>query len=208
MKTRNLALVAVLAALVALAGCSCKEFEDQILALDAQIADLQQQLGEREATLAECNDLTDELRVNLREAEMEHAVIIEQRDNRYIDLTLNESVTFASSQWIVLDTMVPALQAIASTIRNRDDFKIYVEGHTDDLKILEEFQRQWPSNWELGAFRAAAVTRYLTNELDLPAERFAAVSYGPYHPVASNETPEGRAENRRVVIRLEKIEDY
>lgn len=208
MKTRNLALVAVLAALVALAGCSCKEFEDQILALDAQIADLQQQLGEREATLAECNDLTDELRVNLREAEMEHAVIIEQRDNRYIDLTLDESVTFASSQWIVLDTMVPALQAIASTIRNRDDFKIYVEGHTDDLKILEEFQRQWPSNWELGAFRAAAVTRYLTNELDLPAERFAAVSYGPYHPVASNETPEGRAENRRVVIRLEKIEDY
>lgn len=208
MKTRNLALVAVLAALVALAGCSCKEFEDQILALDAQIADLQQQLGEREATLAECNDLTDELRVNLREAEMEHAVIIEQRDNRYIDLTLNESVTFASSQWIVLDTMVPALQAIASTIRNRDDFKVYVEGHTDDLKILEEFQRQWPSNWELGAFRAAAVTRYLTNELDLPAERFAAVSYGPYHPVASNETPEGRAENRRVVIRLEKIEDY
>lgn len=208
MKTRNLALVAVLAALVALAGCSCKEFEDQILALDAQIADLQQQLGEREATLAECNDLTDELRVNLREAEMEHAVAIEQRDNRYIDLTLNESVTFASSQWIVLDTMVPALQAIASTIRDRDDFKIYVEGHTDDLKILEEFQRQWPSNWELGAFRAAAVTRYLTNELGLPAERFAAVSYGPFQPVASNETPEGRAENRRVVIRLEKIEDY
>jgi chemotaxis protein MotB len=208
MKTRNLALVAVLAALVALAGCSCKEFEDQILALDAQIADLQQQLGEREATLAECNDLTDELRVNLREAEMEHAVAIEQRDNRYIDLTLNESVTFASSQWIVLDTMVPALQAIASTIRNRDDFKVYVEGHTDDLKILEEFQRVWPSNWELGAFRAAAVTRYLTNELDLPAERFAAVSYGPYQPVASNETPEGRAENRRVVIRLEKIETY
>jgi len=208
MKTRNLAMVAVLAALVALAGCSCKEFEDQILALDAQIADLQQQLGEREATLAECNDLTDELRVNLREAEMEHAVAIEQRDNRYIDLTLNESVTFASSQWIVLDTMVPALQAIASTLRNRDDFKIYVEGHTDDLKILEEFQRQWPSNWELGAFRAAAVTRYLTNELGLPAERFAAVSYGPFQPVASNETPEGRAENRRVVIRLEKIEDY
>ncbi|MBD3220995.1 hypothetical protein GF314_07100, partial [bacterium] len=46
MKTRNVALMVVLAALVALAGCSCKEYEDQILALDAQIADLQQQLGE------------------------------------------------------------------------------------------------------------------------------------------------------------------
>jgi chemotaxis protein MotB len=209
MKTRNLVLMAVLAALVALAGCSCKEYEDQILALDAQIADLQQQLGEREATLAECNDLTEELRANLREAEMEHAVIVEQRDNRYIDLTLDQnSVTFASSQWIVLDTMVPALETIANTIRQRDDFKVYVQGHTDDKKIMEEFQDRWPSNWELGAYRAAAVTRYLTNELGLPAERFAAVSYGPFHPVASNDTAEGRADNRRVVIRLEKITDY
>jgi len=208
MKTRNLVLMAVLAALVALAGCSCKEYEDQILALDAQIADLQQQLGERESTLAECNDLTEELRTNLREAKQEQAVIIEQRDNRYIDLTLNESVTFASSQWIVLDTMVPALETIANTIRDRSDFKVYVEGHTDDKKIMEEFQERWPSNWELGAYRAAAVTRYLTNDLGLPAERFAAVSYGPFHPVASNETAEGRSENRRVVIRLEKINEY
>ncbi len=208
MKTRNVVLMAVLAALVALAGCSCKEYENQILALDAQIADLQQQLGEREATLAECNDLTEELRQNLREVEMEHAVLIEQRDNRYIDLTLDDSVTFASSQWIVLDTMVPALETIANTIRSRDDFKVYVQGHTDDKKILEEFQERWPSNWELGAYRAAAVTRYLTNQLDLPAERFAAVSYGPFLPIASNETPEGRRENRRVVIRLEKINQF
>ncbi len=208
MKFRNLVLLAVLAALVALAGCSCKEFEDQILALDSQIADLQQQLGERESTLAECNDLTDELRKNLREAEMEHAVAIEQRDNRYIDLTLNDTVTFASSQWIVLDSMVPALQTIANTLRNRADFKIYVEGHTDNKKIMEEFQDRWPSNWELGAYRAAAVTRYLTNDLGLPAERFASVSYGPFQPVASNDTAEGRNTNRRVVIRLEKIETF
>ena len=97
---------------------------------------------------------------------------------------------------------------IAATIRDRDDFKIYVEGHTDDMKIMEEFQERWPSNWELGAYRAAAVTRYLTNELDLPAERFASVSYGPFQPIVSNDTVEGRSDNRRVVIRLEKITTY
>ena len=208
MKMRNLVLLAVLAAAFALAGCSCKEFEEQIMTLDAQIADLQQQLGERESTLAECNDLTEELRKNIREAEMENAVAIEQRDNRFIDLTLDEAVTFASSQWIVLDTMVPALETIAATIRSRDDFKVYVQGHTDDMKIMEEFQEQWPSNWELGAYRAAAVTRYLTNDLDLPAERFAAVSYGPFQPVADNEPAAGLAQNRRVVIRLEKLTDF
>ena len=208
MKIRNLVLLAVLAALVALAGCSCKEYEEQIMALDAQIADLQSQMGEREATLAECNDLTDQLRKNLREAEMENAVAVEQRDNRYVVITLNDAVTFAASQYIVLDTMVPSLEAIARTLRDRADFKVYVEGHTDDTKILEEFQERWPSNWELGAYRAAAVTRYLTNELDMPAERFAAVSYGPFHPVASNDTAEGRSENRRVVITIEKITEF
>jgi chemotaxis protein MotB len=208
MKIRNLVLLAVLAALFALAGCSCKEYEEQIMALDAQIADLQAQMGEREATLAECNDLTDQLRKNLREAEMENAVAVEQRDNRYVVITLNDAVTFAASQYIVLDTMVPSLEAIARTLRDRSDFKVYVEGHTDDTKILEEFQERWPSNWELGAYRAAAVTRYLTNELDMPAERFAAVSYGPFHPVASNDTAEGRSENRRVVITIEKITEF
>ena len=77
MKIRNLVLLVVLAAIFVLAGCSCKEEEEQIMALDAQIADLQQQLGEREATLAECNDLTEELRKNIREAEMENAVVVE-----------------------------------------------------------------------------------------------------------------------------------
>ena len=208
MKMRNLLLLVVLAAVIALAGCSCKEYEEQIMALDAQVADLQQQLGERESTLAECNDLTEELRSNIREAEMENAVVVEQRDNRYVDITLTDAVTFSSSQWIVLDTMVPALETVANTIRDRNDFKIYVEGHTDDKKIMEEFQERWPSNWELGAYRAAAVTRYLTNELNLPAERFASVSYGPFQPIASNDTVEGRNDNRRVVIRLEKITSY
>ena len=208
MKMRNLLLLVVLAAAFVMAGCSCKEYEDQIMALDSQVADLQQQLGERESTLAECNDLTEELRRNIREAEMENAVVIEQRDNRFIDITLTDAVTFASSQWIVLDTMVPALETIAASVRNRSDFLVRVEGHTDDQGILEEFQERWPSNWELGAFRAAAVTRYLTNDLDLPAERFASVSYGPFHPIASNDTAEGRGDNRRVVIRLEKITDY
>jgi chemotaxis protein MotB len=208
MKKRMVVLVAVLAAALTLTGCSCKKFEDQILALDAQIADLQMQLGEREGTLAECNDLADELRQRIEDIRMQHAVAIEQRDGRYIDITLDEAVTFASSQWIVLDTMVPALESVAAAIRNRADFKVYVEGHTDDRKIMEEFHYQWPSNWELGAFRAGAVTRYLTNELGLPSERFAAVSYGPFRPVTDNDTEEGRRRNRRVVITLEKITDF
>jgi chemotaxis protein MotB len=205
MKMRNLVLLAVLAAAVTLAGCSCKEYEEQIMALDAQIADLQQQLGEREATLAECNDLTDELRKNIKEAEMENAVLVEKM-NEVVVIDLDDTVQFASGQAMVLENMVPALQAIATTLQRYPDWDIFVEGHTDDKKILEEYQEKWPSNWELGAFRSSAVTRYLTNDLGLGTDRFAVVSYGPYRPIADNETADGRSQNRRVRIVLHKPE--
>lgn len=121
-------------------------------------------------------------------------------------ITIQDELSFASSQVIVLDTMVPTLEAIASSIRNHPDWDVYVEGYTDDRKIAEEWQDTYPTNWELGAFRASAVVRYMTNQLGLPAERFAAVSYGPFRPMASNETAEGRAENRRVRVVMHKPE--
>ena len=121
-------------------------------------------------------------------------------------ITIPDQLAYASSQVIVLDTMVPTLQAIASAVRNHPDWNVFVEGYTDDVKIAEEWQDTYPTNWELGAFRAAAVVRYMTNQLDLPAERFAAVSYGPFHPVASNDTPEGRSQNRMVRVVMHKPE--
>jgi len=205
MKLRNLILFGLLAVTVALAGCSCKEYEEQIMALDAQIADLQSQIGEREATLAECNDLTSELRDDLQEIKMEKAVLVEQM-NEQVVITLDDRLTFGFSQYIILDTMVPALEVIANKVREYPDWMVHVEGHTDDKKILEEYQQYYPSNWEFGAFRSGAVVRYLTNQLGLDPERFAVVSYGPFRPVASNDTEEGRSQNRRVRLVLYKPE--
>lgn len=205
MKLRNVALLLVVVAAAALGGCSCKEYQDQISSLDQQIADLQGQIGEREATLAECNDISNELRDKLKDANSQNAALVEQM-NETVIITLDQSVTYSSSQFIVLDTMVPTLQAISSVINQHPDWEVYVEGNTDDVKILEEFQDRIPSNWELGALRSGAVTRYLTNQLNMDPKRFAVVSYGPYRPVASNDTADGRAQNRRVRIVLHKPE--
>ena len=72
--------------------------------------------------------------------------------------------------------------------------------------VLEEYWEQYPSNWELGSFRACAVVRYMTGSMGLPPERFAAVSYGPFRPVADNDTAEGRKANRMVRFVLHKNE--
>jgi chemotaxis protein MotB len=196
-------LIAVLVALVALAGCSCKEYEEQIMQLDAQIAELQKDIADKEAVIAERNQIAEELRGNLKDCKADNAALVEAAEE-VVMITIQDELSFASSQVIVLDTMVPTLEAIASSIRNHPDWDVYVEGYTDDRKIMEEWQDQYPTNWELGAFRAAAVVRYMTNDLDLPAERFAAVSYGPFRPLASNDTAEGRSTNRRVRVVMHK----
>jgi chemotaxis protein MotB len=202
---RNLALLGLLIAVLAMAGCSCKEYEEQIMQLDAQIAEMQKDLADKDAVINEREQVAEDLRNNLKDCQGENAVLVEQSEE-VVMITVQEDLGFNASQTIVLDTMVPTLEAIARTVRDHPDWDVFVEGFTDSKKILEEFQEQYPSNWELGAFRSCAVVRYMTDNLDLSAERFAAVTYGPYRPLADNDTPEGRAQNRRVRFTLHKSE--
>jgi chemotaxis protein MotB len=73
---------------------------------------------------------------------------------------------------------------------------IHVEGFTDNVPINNfEFR----SNWELSAARAASVVHLFTG-LGIDPQRMAAIGYGEFRPVDSNDAPEGRAKNRRVVL--------
>ncbi len=103
----------------------------------------------------------------------------------------------------LLDELLPTL-----TSQEYDGYTISVEGYTDDSPIRTA---QFPSNWELSTARAAAVVRYLT-EKGVPAQRLRAVGYGsavpkvPNRDEAGSPLPDNQAQNRRVVIRLERIE--
>jgi flagellar motor protein MotB len=90
----------------------------------------------------------------------------------------------------VLDKVSPTLKKLA------DRHEILVEGHTDNVPTT----RQYASNWELSTARATSVVRYLVHKSGLRPDHVSAVGYGEYRPLASNDTPEGRAENRRVVF--------
>jgi chemotaxis protein MotB len=75
---------------------------------------------------------------------------------------------------------------------------IAVEGHTDDVPVA----RRYPSNWELAAARASSVVRLMI-EQGVEPERIKVVSRAEFAPIASNETKEGRAKNRRIEIQLD-----
>ncbi len=80
---------------------------------------------------------------------------------------------------------------------NMAQFNVGIEGHTDNVAIKSS---GWKSNWELSTARSLSVLHYLIKDQGISPERLSAIGYGEYRPVASNETKEGRSQNRRVEI--------
>jgi chemotaxis protein MotB len=91
------------------------------------------------------------------------------------------------------------LEQIVAVLQTLPGYLFRIEGHTDDVPISGGGRDRWPTNWELSAARAAAVVRYL-QERRIPPEQLVASGYAFYRPLAPNDTPEGRAQNRRVEI--------
>lgn len=97
------------------------------------------------------------------------------------------------------------MRTIAGVLRTKG-FRVRIEGHSDDIPIKNI---RFHSNWELSAARAASVVTYLIDTSRMDPVLLAAAGYGQYHPIAKNDTPEGRALNRRVdiVVVLDSISD-
>ncbi len=117
---------------------------------------------------------------------------------RGITIEINDSVLFSPGQAKLQALSDNAMRAIAAVLANTD-FPITIEGHTDNVPISTP---QFPSNWELSAMRATTVLRVF-NDGGVQAERLTAIGYGETRPVETNNTPEGRARNRRVSILID-----
>jgi len=96
--------------------------------------------------------------------------------------------------------VVATLQEVAAVIPPEINWIIRVDGHTDDVPLSG--QGQFKDNWELSQARALAVVRFMQSDLGFPPNRLAATGFGEYQPVASGETPEARAQNRRIELKL------
>jgi chemotaxis protein MotB len=94
------------------------------------------------------------------------------------------------------------LMIMAGSLKDSEDQNIVVEGHTDNVPLSEALRKRFPSNWELSTARAATVARFFQEAGGIPAEKLSARGYSFYRPVASNETAEGRHQNRRIEIIL------
>ena len=122
---------------------------------------------------------------------------VEREGNRLV-IRLANSLLFSSASAEVRPESQRLLE-IAASVLERTPNEVSIEGHTDNVPVGTD---RYPTNWELSSARATAVLRYLTERGGLDPRRAYAAGYGEHKPVASNDTPEGRALNRRADIVL------
>lgn len=114
-----------------------------------------------------------------------------------VNVEINDSVLFEPADAKLSAPSAEALVAIAAVLKD-DDHAIQIEGHTDDLAIRSA---AFPSNWELSAMRASTVVRLFADN-GIAQQRLTAIGHGATQPIAGNDTPAGRQQNRRVVIMI------
>ena len=117
-----------------------------------------------------------------------------QRDGDVIKLNLPDGVTFDFNKTDIKPQFFPALNSIATTIKQYDQTIVEINGHTDNIGTLA-------ANQKVSDARAQSVAAYLSAQGVQPV-RMETHGYNYQHPIASNDTEQGRALNRRVEIRL------
>lgn len=123
-----------------------------------------------------------------------------------VRVVFENRILFPSGSAAISDQGRKVLGTVVERIRERDSYRVVVEGHTDDVPIAGELAEDYASNWELSAARALAVLHQLS-ELGISEERLQARALASQRPRASNDTPEGRAQNRRVELLIETMRD-
>ena len=116
-------------------------------------------------------------------------------DGRMV-VQLASDILFASGSAALSKDGKVAIVEVAGVLASIPERAFQVEGHTDNVPIKTE---QYPSNWELASARALTVVRAMTDS-GLGANRVSAASFADTKPAAGNDTPEGKAQNRRIEI--------
>ena len=111
-------------------------------------------------------------------------------------ISLKEMGFFDSGTATIRPDSLDAISRLAEVLKKRPE-DLRIEGHTDNVPIHNS---RFASNWELSTSRATELIRLLVTQYGLSADRLSAAGYGEFHPVATNSTPEGRAQNRRLDV--------
>lgn len=164
-------------------------------------ATLEQERLAKEEEITRLTRTQEELSRSLQDEISKGNITIQQVRDR---LTINmvDRVLFDSGHAQVKPAGVKVLKQVGDVLNKISDKQIRIEGHTDNVPISSKLQDRFKTNWELSTARATTVVRYLIDQGGVDRQYLSAVGYADTHPLASNDSEEGRSSNRRIEIVL------
>jgi len=149
--------------------------------------------------LDESEKMAEEIEKQLSNSKVQDLIDVDF-NGEYVTLSLSGALLFESGKAEVIDEAYPIVNKVCSVLSNYKDNIIEVEGHTDNVPMANT--RKYEDNDVLSMYRALNVANYIRDTTDIDPSHIKSSGRGSYVPVADNSTPEGRAKNRRVEIKI------
>ncbi|MBL85732.1 MAG: cell envelope biogenesis protein OmpA [Winogradskyella sp.] len=160
-----------------------------------RVAELESVIAAKDANMRALKDAISKALTNFEGK----GLTVEQRDGK-VYVSMENKLLFESGSWYVGTQGKQAVKQLGSVLAENPDIAILIEGHTDNVPY--KGNAQLSGNWDLSTKRATAIVNILRENSSINPENLTAAGRGEYAPVASNDTSEGRAKNRRIEVIL------
>ena len=172
-----------------------KKLKQELEARSNRVAELENVIAAKDAKM---NALKDAISKALTNFEGK-GLTVEQRDGK-VYVSMENKLLFSSGSWAVGTEGRNAVNQLGTVLADNSDIAVLIEGHTDNVPY--KGSGQLSGNWDLSTKRATAIVNILRENPSINPENLTAAGRGEYAPIASNETAEGKAKNRRIEVIL------
>jgi chemotaxis protein MotB len=169
-----------------------------------ELASSTQRLNELESMIAAKDAAMKKLKDTLSKAlnAFEGKGLTVEMKNGKVYVSMENKLLFQTGSWAVGSEGRKAVVEVGKVLAQNPDITVLIEGHTDNDKILGNIGGGIESNWDLSTKRATAIVNILGENSGIQKKNLTAAGRGEYAPIMTNDTPEGKAKNRRIEIIL------
>ncbi len=178
--------------------------QDRLNKMRDELASSSKRLSELESMIAAKDASMKKLKETLSKAlnAFEGKGLTVEQKNGKVYVSMENKLLFQTGSWAVGAEGRKAVVEVGKVLANNPDITVLIEGHTDNDKILGNIGGGIESNWDLSTKRATAIVNILGENAGIQKKNLTAAGRGEFAPIMSNDTPEGKAKNRRIEIIL------